>query len=118
MALSPALATFSRPFTSSRKKARNTIERKSFNQPAGLAEDPTTGNIYVADTGNDTIRMIATGGVVTTLAGTAGTAGSTDGTGSAALFNGPADVAADSATVARRDEMFPHANRLRTNSFS
>ncbi len=70
----------------------------SFNKPAGIAVDSTTGNIYVADTGNDTIRMIAPGGVVTTLAGTAGTTGSTDGTGTAALFNGPVGVAEDSAT--------------------
>ncbi len=70
----------------------------SFNKPDSVAVDPTTGDVFVADAGNDTIRMIAPGGVVTTYAGTAGTAGSTDGTGSAALFNDPTGVAVDPTT--------------------
>ena len=55
------------------------------------------GNVYVADTDNDTIRKITPAGVVTTLAGTAGQGGSTDGTGSAALFDDPTGVAVDGA---------------------
>jgi sugar lactone lactonase YvrE len=66
----------------------------SFNQPGGIAID-ASGNLYVADTGNDTIRMVTSAGVVTTLAGSPGLAGSTDGTGSAARFNGPRGVAVD-----------------------
>ena len=62
-----------------------------FNGPAGIALDPS-GNIYVADTSNSTIRKIAPGGVVTTLAGVAGFFGSTDGTGSAAVFNNPSSM--------------------------
>jgi hypothetical protein len=56
-----------------------------------------TGSVYVADTRKFTIRKVTPGGVVTTLAGLAGTTGSADGTGSAARFFGPMGVAVDSA---------------------
>ena len=55
----------------------------SFHGPSSVAVDKT-GNVYVADTYNGTIRKITTTGVVTTLAGAAGTFGSADGTGGAA----------------------------------
>ena len=67
-----------------------------FNQPAGVAAD-NAGNLYVADTGNHTIRKVTPAGLVTTLAGLEGSAGSVDGTGSAAQFNAPTGVAVDSA---------------------
>src|SRR5205085_4667705 len=67
-----------------------------FNQPRGIAVD-AAGVLYVADTNNHTIRKIAAGGVVTTLAGLAGTSGNTNATGSAARFNSPRGVAVDSA---------------------
>ncbi len=69
-----------------------------FNNPGGVAVD-SSGNLYVADAGNSTIREITpvgTNWVVTTLAGTAAY-GSTDGTGSAARFNQPQGLALDSA---------------------
>ncbi|MDQ3413382.1 MAG: NHL repeat-containing protein [Verrucomicrobiota bacterium] len=66
-----------------------------FTGPRGMAVD-STGNVYVADTFNNTIRKITPAGVVTTLAGTAGAAGSADGTGSAARFNRPRGVGIDS----------------------
>jgi sugar lactone lactonase YvrE len=46
----------------------------SFNSPLGIASD-RTGNLYVADTLNHTVRRITPAGVVTTLAGVMGTAG-------------------------------------------
>ena len=55
------------------------------------------GNVYVADTDNNTIRKVTPAGVVTTLAGQAGTSGTNDGTGSAARFYDPFGVAVDSA---------------------
>jgi hypothetical protein len=67
-----------------------------FNGPYGVAVD-SSGNIYVADQGNSTIRKITAAGVVTTLAGLAGTPGNDNGTGSAARFSGPVGVAVDSA---------------------
>lgn len=66
-----------------------------FNFPNGMATD-ASGDVYVADSGNNTIRMIAPGGNVTTLAGTAGVSGSADGQGGSASFNGPGGVAVDS----------------------
>jgi sugar lactone lactonase YvrE len=65
-----------------------------FNDPRGIAVDGG-GTLYVADSANDTIRKIAPGGVVTTLAGSPGQKGSADGTGSAARFNFPSAVAVD-----------------------
>jgi hypothetical protein len=67
-----------------------------FDYPQDVAVDGS-GNVYVADTGNDTIRKITPGGVVTTFAGTATVVGSKDGTGTAALFNGPYSLVVDSS---------------------
>lgn len=65
--------------------------------PEGLAID-ASDNLYVGDTGNQTIRKIAPDGTVTTLAGTAGTPpGSVDGVGAAAVFHGPSGVAVDAS---------------------
>jgi len=65
-----------------------------FNSPYGVAVDGS-GNVYVTDTGNNTIRKIAPEGVVTTLAGTPGAQGSADGIGSSAQFYGPSGIAVD-----------------------
>jgi sugar lactone lactonase YvrE len=66
----------------------------TFSRPVGLAVD-VSGNLYVADATNHTIRKITPAGAVTTCAGTAGVAGSTDGTGPAALFHSPSGIAID-----------------------
>lgn len=66
----------------------------TFNLPRGVAVKD--GFIYVADSANHVIRKISSAGVVTTLAGS-GNTGSTNGTGTGALFNTPAGVAVDSS---------------------
>ncbi len=68
----------------------------AFFHPDGVAVD-AAGNVYVADEYNDLIRRVTPAGVVSTLAGTAGVSGSTDGVGTAALFYHPQGVAVDSA---------------------
>jgi len=78
----------------------------TFNQPSGGVFD-FTGNMYVADTLNHTIRRITPAGVVTTIAGTGsptsipttGTIAFTLGdntTGTSATFNRPTHVVIDS----------------------
>jgi hypothetical protein len=69
-----------------------------FNYPYGITTDGT--NLYVADTSNHTIRMlvIATG-AVTTLAGSAGIPGSSDGTGTAARFQHPHGITTDGTNL-------------------
>jgi sugar lactone lactonase YvrE len=69
----------------------------AFNTPSGLALD-RQGNLYVADTANHAIRKITTNGTVSTLAGS-GIAGSADGKGALAQFNGPVGVAVDAEGV-------------------
>ncbi|MDB5099047.1 MAG: hypothetical protein JWM80_3468 [Cyanobacteria bacterium RYN_339] len=65
-----------------------------FNYPKGLAID-AAGNIYVADTGNNCIRMIAAGtAAVTTVAGSS-TSGLKNDAGTAAQFNSPAGLCVD-----------------------
>lgn len=66
----------------------------SFYDPTGIGLD-ASGNIYVADYGNNKIRKVTQQGVVTTLAGT-GVFGSDNGSGASATFKGPHDVAVDS----------------------
>ena len=69
-----------------------------FNYPYGITTDGT--NLYVAGMFNLTIRKIVISpGVVTTLAGTAGSFGSTDGTGAAARFNTPFGITTDGTTL-------------------
>ncbi len=69
-----------------------------FDNPRGLAAD-SAGNVYVADAQTNAIRRISPAGLVTTLAGSATTSGSADGTGFAANFSNPSGICVDAAGV-------------------
>ncbi len=74
--------------------ANGTGTAASFNFPQGIAVDPS-GNVYVADYGNNLIRKISPEGAVTTLAGSgeAGAGNSPD----TVTFNKPIGVGLDVA---------------------
>jgi sugar lactone lactonase YvrE len=65
-----------------------------FSSPVGVAVD-ASGNVYVADDGNQVIRKIS-GGVVSTLAGNS-TFGYVDGPAASAEFRAPTGVAVDAS---------------------
>lgn len=67
-----------------------------FCSPQGIAMD-RQGILYVADTANHTIRRIDRANVVSTVAGVAGSCGSSDGRAAAARFCEPQDIEVDSA---------------------
>ncbi|HUR59358.1 MAG TPA: immunoglobulin domain-containing protein [Opitutaceae bacterium] len=90
------VTTFAGSLTGANGSANGLGTAALFNVPQGIAIDGA-GNLYVADTGNQTIRMITPGGLVSTLAGTAGATGYVNSTGPAAQFRSPLGVAADRA---------------------
>jgi sugar lactone lactonase YvrE len=67
-----------------------------FTSPSEVAVD-RANTLYVAYTGNHTIRRMTPAGVVSTVAGSPGVPGSADGTGAAARFNSPIGASFDGA---------------------
>jgi sugar lactone lactonase YvrE len=82
--------------TGSSRSADGTGSNARFDTPEGITVD-SAGNLYVADTHNNTIRTITPAGLVNTIAGVAGNYGSADGTGSNARFGVLGGIAVDSA---------------------
>ena len=86
----------------------------SFNYPWGITAD-SAGNLYVTDNGNNTIRKITPAGIVSTIAGKAGSTGSADG-GGVARFNYPTGIVADSSANIYVADYYNHAIRKVTPS--
>ncbi len=75
--------------------ANGTGTTASFNRPYTLRMD-ASGNMIVADTYNQMIRIVTPAGVTTTYAGD-GSVGSSNGTRTSSNFNNPGNIAFDSA---------------------
>ena len=71
------------------------------------------GSAWIADTGNHCIRRIGTDGVITTVAGRGGVAGSSgdDGPATGALMNAPTGIAIDAEGTAYVAEYGGHRIR-------
>ena len=70
-----------------------------FNMPSGIVF-VAPGSAYVADFYSQAIRLIIVSSqVVTTFAGKSTIAGSADGTGTSATFNGPTGIGASSSSL-------------------
>ncbi|MGN6321402.1 MAG: hypothetical protein ACTHNE_06735 [Dyella sp.] len=67
--------------------------------PSGLAVNPRNGNLYIADTAEDTVRYIDSAGYIHIAAGTANVKGhaGNGGLAASALLNEPHNLAFDSA---------------------
>lgn len=67
-----------------------------FSSPADVTLGPLTGNLYIADTGNNQLRMMAVPSLWVSLlaGGTGGGTGQVDGVGTAARFNSPTGLVA------------------------
>jgi sugar lactone lactonase YvrE len=72
--------------------ANGTGTAAEFDLPSGLAFD-ASGNLYVSDTGNSTIRKIKPSGAVSTFAGVVGASGFTNGAAGSAQFSSPLGIA-------------------------
>ncbi len=81
-----------------------------FFNPSAITVD-RSGNVYVAEEGNYTIRKITPAGAVTTLAGAPGTFGAIDGAGAAARFNSIGSIAVNESGVLFVADVINHAIR-------
>lgn len=107
---SGSASTFAGHATGSVGMADGAGSAASFNTPYRLVNDKA-GNVFVADTFNNTIRKITPDGIVTTFAGVAGEAGFSDGRGSQAHFYRPQGITIDNADNLYVADTFNHVIR-------
>jgi sugar lactone lactonase YvrE len=75
----------------------NKATRATLRQPIGLAMS-AAGNLYIVDSGNNRIRMVSSGGTITTIAGNGTTASTGDNTAATgAGLGAPQRVAVDAS---------------------
>lgn len=92
-----AVTTMAGSLSLAMKSVDGTGAAARFFTASAMAAD-RDGNVYVADSGNHTIRKVVLAtGVTTTIAGQVGIAGSADGSGTEAQLNRPSGVAVDDA---------------------
>lgn len=74
--------------------ANSVAALSQLSHPTGVAVGPA-GTVYIADTGNDAVRMVTTNGVISTIGGILGASGTGTVPGSAIVtqFNAPAAIA-------------------------
>jgi hypothetical protein len=84
-----------------------------FNTPRGIAT-AADGSIYVTDAGNHTVRKITRDGIVTTVAGEAGVAGSNDGPALQAHLNTPSGIDVNDKGEVFIVDTFNHTVRMLT----
>ena len=100
LAISSTASQISAAVQAAQGSTDGTGSAAKFNLPRGIAIDNTSTNLYVSDSGNHTIRQIVRAtGAVTTIAGSAGTPGKADGTGTAATFYNPRGIAFSSVSL-------------------
>jgi len=85
-------------FAGAPKLAGATDSPARFNNPYAITVD-ASGNAYVADSANHTIRMITPAGVVSTIGGIAGTASSINGVIGTSTFNAPQGIVVDGTNL-------------------
>lgn len=84
-----------------------------FNRPTSIVRD-ASGSFFIADNNNHALRKLDGAAAVTTVAGS-GTAGFAEGTGSAALLNGPQGIMLDGAgNLLVADTMNGHIRKFTT----
>lgn len=99
LAISSTASQISAAVQTAQGSTDGTGSAAKFNLPRGIAIDNTSTNLYISDSGNHTIRQIVRAtGAVTTIAGSVGTPGKADGTGTAATFYNPRGIAFSSVS--------------------